>query len=188
MKSTQRRRPPKRKKVSIRAALSQGLRHLLTARVGWYAPAVVPVLLSILAHLLTLVAFLLIRCGLVSQNPMLYTNMITWGVYGFIPLLLCSYAVFFVLTRVGIQALVQKLPHWSTVSLHLAIGGGYGIATGLALLLLLQPGVGPKSLLLFLVGLISGLGNWYFYRKLLPEDPLADLQMTKPGGDESVQE
>lgn len=186
MKSTRRRRPAKRKQVSIRAALSQGLRRLLITKVGWYAPAVVPVLLSILAHLLTLIVFILIRCGLVAQNPMLYTHMITWAVYGCIPFLLCSYGVFFVLARPGIQVLAQKFPHWSATSLHLATGCIYGIATGLALLLLLQPGVGPKSLLLFLVGLISGVGNWYFYRKLVPEDPLAGMQLAEPDGDESM--
>jgi len=188
MKSTRKRRPAKRRQVSIKAALGQGLHHLLTTRVSWYAPAVVPVLLSILVHLLTLITFILIRFELIAQHQMLYTNMITWAVYGFIPLLLCSYTVFFVLARPGIQMLARKLPHWSASSLHLTNGLVYGITTGLALLLLLQPGVGPKSLLLFLVGLISGVGNWYLYRKLVVEDPLAGLHIVQPEGDESIQE
>jgi len=172
----------------MRAALGQGVRSLLTTRVAWYAPAVFPVLLSVSVHLLTLITFILIRCELVAQNQLLYTNMVTWAVYGFIPLLLCSYAGFLMLARPGIQVLAQKLPHWSTSSLHLANGCIYGITTGLALLALLQPGVGPKSLLLFLVGLISGIGNWWFYRKLVSEDPLSCVKRVESDDDGSVQE
>lgn len=172
----------------MRTALGQGVRHLLTTRVGWYAPAVFPVLLSIFAHLLTLITFLLMRCGLVAENQMLYINMITWAVYGFVPLLLCSYAGFLMLARPGIQMLAQKLPHWSVASLHLANGCIYGTATGLGMLALLQPGVGPKSLLLFLVGLISGMGNWWFFHKLVSEDPLSGLKTAESDGEESVLE
>ncbi|MGD9947796.1 MAG: hypothetical protein AB7U29_04880 [Desulfobulbus sp.] len=170
------------------AALGQGLRRLLTTRVGWYVPAVFPVLLFILVHLLTLITFIFIHFGLVAQNHTLYTNMVTWAVYGFIPLLLCSYVCFFALARPGISILAGKFPQWSASNLQLVNGCVYGTSIGLALLVLLEPGVGPKSLLLFLIGLTSGVGNWQLYRRLVAVDPLAGLHTAKQNTDERVEE
>lgn len=183
MNAPRRRRPPKRKRVSIIAALLQGIRHHLVTRVAWYVPAVAPVLLFILAHVLTLIVFILIHCGLFSQNPALYETMVTWAVYGFFPLLLCSYGCFYALARPGISFLAKRFPHWSVSNLHLANGCVYGAGTGLALLALLQPGVGLKSLLLFLIGLISGVGNWQLYLRLVAVDPLAGMQQTETAVD-----
>lgn len=183
MNAPRRRRPPKRKRISIIVALLQGIRHHLITRVGWYVPAVVPVLLFVLAHLLTLIVFILIHCGLFAQNPALYKTVVTWAVYGFFPLLLCSYGCFFGLARPGIFFLAKRFPHWSLSNLHLANGGVYGAGTGVALLALLQPGVGPKSLLLFLIGLTSGVGNWLLYRKLTAVDPLAGMHQAETAAD-----
>ena len=174
MNGTRRRRPSKQNRVSVFAALGQGLHRLLTNRVGWYVPAALPVLLFILAHLLTLITFIFIRYELLAPYQDAYKTMVTWAVYGFVPLLLCSYACFFAVARPGISVLARKLPHWSASHLHMANGGLYGCGIGLGLLVLLQPGVGPKSLLLFLIGLVSGFGNWQLYRRLVvvaPVDP-----------------
>lgn len=142
-------------------------------------------MLFILAHVLTLIVFILIHYGLVAQNPALYETVVTWAVYGFFPLLLCSYGCFFALARPGIFFLAKRFPHWSVSRLHLANGGVYGAGTGLALLALLQPGVGPKSLLLFLIGLTSGVGNWLLYRRLIAVDPLDGMQQTETGTDKN---
>ncbi|MDD2465450.1 MAG: hypothetical protein PHI97_15745 [Desulfobulbus sp.] len=147
-----------------------------------------PVVLFFLAHLLTLIAFILIRYELIAQDPEFYKIIITWAVYGFVPLLLCSYVCFFVLARPGISLLARQLSQWSSGNLHLANGCVYGTGIGLALLLLLQPGVGPKSLLLFLIGLTSGVGNWQLYRRLVAVDPLAGIHQFEPVADEHVEE
>nr|WP_321468320.1 hypothetical protein [uncultured Desulfobulbus sp.] len=170
------------------AVLQQGVRHLLTSRVGWYVPAVFPVLLFILAHLLTLITFVFTRFDLVEQNQQLYKFMVTWAVYGFVPLLLCSYGCFFAVAKPGITILARKLPHWLAANLHQANSCVYGFATGLALLVLLQPGVGPKSLLLFVIGFVSGVGNWQVYRRLVADDPLAGVLVERQGPDENVVE
>jgi hypothetical protein len=59
---------------------------------------------------------------------------------------------------------------------------------GLALLVMLQPGIGLKSLILFLIGLVNGLGTWQLYRRLVAVDPLAGHQQVEPVTDEVVEE
>lgn len=147
-----------------------------------------PLLLFFLAHLLTLIAFVLIRYELIPQDPVLYKTAVTWAVYGFIPLLLSSYCCFYALARPGIAFLARQFSQWSVSNLHLANGCVYGIGMGLALLVMLQPGIGLKSLILFLIGLVNGLGTWQLYRRLVAVDPLAGHQQVEPVTDEVVEE
>jgi hypothetical protein len=144
--------------------------------VAWYVPLVGPVTLSLLAHLLALLVYALVQLNIVQEGQGNYKIVVTWAFYGFRPLLLCSYLCFFAMARPGIMLLARNLPHWSDRQLHAANGIVYGIGIGLTLLLWLNPGVGPKSLLIFAIGLIVGLGNWVVYRQLALADPLAGLR------------
>lgn len=172
MNARRRQPPPPRRRGSLAAALKQAMNHHFKDHVAWYVPAVFPFFFFILAHLLTLVAFVLIRYHVVPENQSLYHTMVTWSVYGLLPLLLCSYLCFFVLARPGRAYLARKFPQRPVAGLHVMLGILYGAGVGLALLILLQPGFSPKSLLIFLLGMAVGLGNWLVYRKLMRVDPV----------------
>jgi mannose/fructose/N-acetylgalactosamine-specific phosphotransferase system component IIC len=152
--------------------MGQALRRHFKQHVAWYVPVVAPFLVSVFAHLLALAVFFLDKLNIVRVDLSVYKTMITWAYYGFRPLLLCSYFCFFALARPSITFLAKNMPQWTDTSLHLANGAIYGAGIGLTLLLWLNPGVGPKALLIFVIGLIVGLGNWFIYRFLSLEDPL----------------
>lgn len=156
-------------------------------RLSWYIPACAPIAVLLLAHLLTLLGFLFIHVHMASPVQELYKILVTWAVYGFVPLLFCSYLCYFVLARPGLALLARKLPHWSDGQLHLVNGLIYGAGIGLVLLLLLQPGVGAKALMIFLTGLVVGLCNWLLYRKLAPAEPLAGLRPVNGPVEESAE-
>ena len=178
MNGTRRRRTPAPKRGSLIAGLGQSLRRHVQQRLSWYIPACTPIAVLLLAHLLTLIVFLLIHLRIAAPVQEVYKVLITWAVYGFVPLLFCSYLCYFALAKPGLALLARKLPHWSDIQLHLFNGLLYGAGIGLVLLLLLQPGVGPKALMIFLTGLVVGLGNWLLYRKLSPAEPLTGLRPT----------
>jgi mannose/fructose/N-acetylgalactosamine-specific phosphotransferase system component IIC len=173
MTAAKRRYPPKRNREPLLTGIGQSLIRHLKQHAAWYVPVVVPFLISVLAHLLALLVFFLVKMNIVEGDQGIYKTVVTWAFYGFRPLLLCSYLCFFALARPGITILAQKMPQWTDDNLHLVNGLIYGAGIGLTLLFWLNPGVGPKALLIFAVGLVVGLGNWFVYRKLALLDPLA---------------
>jgi len=181
MNGTRRRRPTKQKQVSLFVALGLLLRRLLLVRVSWYVPAITPLCIFFLAHLLTLVTFILIRNHLVSVEESVYASLVTWSVYGLFPLSLSSYVCFFLVARPAVTLLHHRFSSWSAFNLHLLNGSIYGAAIGLSLLILLQPGVGGKALLLFVIGYACGLGNWQLYRRLASVPPLVQQQSVPKG-------
>lgn len=158
------------------AGIGQSLRRHVQQRLSWYIPACAPLAVLLLAHLLTLIAFLLVRFHMLAPVQEAYKILVTWAVYGFVPLLFSSYLCFLVLARPALALLARKLPQWSDFQLHLLNGLLHGAGIGLMLLLLLQPGVGVKALMIFLTGLVVGVGNWLLYRQLAPAEPLAGLR------------
>lgn len=158
------------------AGLGQSLRRHVQQRLAWYIPACAPLAVLLLAHLLTLIAFLLVRFHMLAPVQEAYKILVTWAVYGFVPLLFSSYLCFFALARPVLARLARKLPEWSDLHLHLLNGLLYGTGIGLLLLLLLQPGVGIKALMIFLTGVMVGLGNWLLYRQLAAAELLAGLR------------
>jgi hypothetical protein len=119
-----------------------------------------------LAHIVTLLAFVFMQTGVLPKEQLVHKTVVTWAVYGFLPLLLSSYLCFYAVARPAVGVLARKFPLWSDETCNLATGTVYGVAIGLLLLLLLKPAAGFGALLLLLVGLGAGLGNWFFYRKL----------------------
>lgn len=135
--------------------------------VGWYLPALTPVALFLLAHLITLLTFFLTKSGMADQDQEVHKTVVTWAVYGFLPLLLSSYLCFFAVARPAFGVLARKFPLLTEAMLHLSTGASYGVAIGLSLLLLLMPDTGLNALLVLLIGLAVGQGNWFVYRKLV---------------------
>nr|WP_320012903.1 hypothetical protein [uncultured Desulfobulbus sp.] len=172
MNGTRRRRPTKQKQVSLFVALGLLLRRLLLVRVSWYVPAITPVCIFFLAHLFTLVTFVLIRNHLVSVDEPLYASLVTWSVYGLFPLTLSSYVCFFLVARPVAPLLHRRFPLCPAMSLHLLVGSVYGATIGSSLLVLLWTGNGWRALLLFIVGYACGLVNWQLYRRLASVPPL----------------
>lgn len=148
--------------LALRKALSQHVRK----HVVCYVPALAPLAFFLLAHGLTLCTLVLFRSGLLHQEQLVHKTLVTWAVYGFLPLLLCSYLGFFAVGRVAQAILERKYSHWSQKALTLTAGAAYGAAVGVCLLLLLAPDTWLNGLLVLLIGMAAGLGNWFFYRKL----------------------
>lgn len=138
----------------------------LRRHAAWHAPAASPVALFFFAHLLTLAAFALMKSGVLQQDQLDHKSLVIWSVYGFLPLLLCSYLCFFVVARPVAGFLARRFPDWTAGQLDLASGAAYGAAVAVALCLLLQPTAWLNAGLVLLVGIASGLGNWFLYRKL----------------------
>lgn len=171
----------RRKRKSVpraRGSLTREARQAINQHVrehaAWYAPAVSAVAFFLFAHLLTLLAFFLMKSGGMHQEQDVHKIIVTWAVYGFLPLLLCSYLCFFAVARPVTGLLARKCSFWTTTTMHLVTGAVYGAAIGLALLLLLVPDTWFNVLLVFCIGVATGEGNWFFYRKLAVPDPVIE--------------
>ena len=127
-----------------------------------YAPAFLPIVFFLLAHVSTLVVRLL------QQDQVVCKTIVTWAVYGFLPLLLCSYGAFYLVARPMVGVLERKFSYWSGTVQNLGVGVTYGAAIGIALALPLNKSV-PLwgTLLLLVIGMAVGQGNWFFYRRLM---------------------
>ncbi|WP_310600688.1 hypothetical protein [Desulfobulbus sp.] len=166
MKNKRNRRNTRRVRISpvsaVRKVLVQHLKKYLIV----YVPAVMPLFFFFLAHGITVVTLILIKSGALPQGLALHKTLVTWGVYGVMPLLLCSYGCFFAVARPAAGLLARKFPQWMPDTLTLASGVAYGAAVALVLLLLLAPASIPRVFFLLLIGMTTGLGNWWLYRAL----------------------
>jgi len=135
-----------------------------------YAPALAPISLFLLAHLLFLLAFVFMKMGVLQKEQLVHKTVVTWAVFGFPALLLSSYLCFFLVARFAVGILARKFPLWSATMLDLATGAAYGAAIGVFLVLLRKPDAWFSALLLLLVGIATGQGSWFFYRKLAGGD------------------
>ena len=147
---------------AVRKAIGQHLRKHLTI----YVPAVMPLFFFLLAHAITVATLILIKAGVLPQGLELHKTLVTWGVYGFLPLLLSSYGCFFAVARPVVGQLTRRFPGWMPGILTLISGVAYGAAVGLVLLLLLAPDSMQRIFFLAPVGMATGLGNWWLYRAL----------------------
>jgi hypothetical protein len=166
------------KKTSLTKMLRQGIARHLKKYLIVYVPAAVPVAFFAIAHVLTLITVVLIKSGILPPGQMLHKTVVTWAVYGVLPLLLCSYGCFFAVAKPATGILVEKFPAWPQERLTLAAGAAYGAAVVLALLLLLSPGSPLRAFFLLVIGMVTGQGNWLLYRKLTvvpqEQEPPAD--------------
>ncbi|MCL2790956.1 MAG: hypothetical protein FWD79_09980 [Desulfobulbus sp.] len=146
----------------MRGVIGRHLRRHLVV----YLPAVAPLFFFLLTHGIAMLMLILIRSGMLSPGLTLHKTLLTWGVYGFLPLLCCSYGCFFAVARPVAKGLERRFSQWMPGMLTLASGAAYGVAVTLVLLLLLPPDSMLRICLLSFVGLATGLGNWLLYRTL----------------------
>jgi hypothetical protein len=154
------------KKTSLIRRLRQRIARHLKNHLIIYVPAAVPLAFFVIAHALTLVTVILIKSGVLPQSQILHKTVVTWAVYGVLPLLLCSYGCFFAVARPTTGILGQKFPEWPQERLTWTAGAVYGTAVVLALLILLTPGSPLRMFFLLVIGMVTGQGNWLLYRKL----------------------
>ncbi|WP_028317343.1 hypothetical protein [Desulfobulbus elongatus] len=152
---------------ALRGAIGRHLRKHLVI----YVPAAAPLIFVLLAHGITVATLVLIRSGVLPQGLGLHKTLVTWGVYGFLPLLLCSYGCFFAVARPVTGLLTRRYPEWPPAGLTVVSGAAYGAAVALVLLLLLAPGSTLRVFFLLLIGMATGLGNWWLYRALTVAPP-----------------
>jgi hypothetical protein len=131
---------------------------------------VTPAVFFILAHGLTFPVLVLVKTGVIGNFQTVYTTVVTWAVYGLLPLLICSYIPFFLVARPLVSFLEKRYADWSETARDGVAGAAYGVVIGLGLVALLSPGswFGNFSLLVF--GTVVGLLNWFFYRNFLCVD------------------
>ena len=136
-----------------------------------YAPALAPLVVFFLAHIVFLLAFVLMKMGVLQNEQLVHKTIVTWAVFGFPSLLLSSYICFYVVTRLAVGGmLARKFPLWSATMLNMSIGTVYGAGIGVLLVLLRKPEAWFSTLLLLCIGIVAGQGNWFFYRKLAGND------------------
>jgi hypothetical protein len=166
MKTRKNNRDGQKAGISLVFGLRKALVGHVQQHIVFYVPGLSPVVFFFLAHFVTLLTLICIRSGMLQKELLLYKTVVTWAVYGFLPLLLCSYLCFFAVARPAAAALSRKFPHWTALTLNLSIGAAYGGALSFALFLLLEPGNWFNSVLLLAIGFAVGQGNWFIYRKL----------------------
>jgi len=156
------------------SSIVEGIRQAFTQHIkknsAPYAPALSPIVFFLLAHIITLLALIFMQAGMLPKDQVVCKTIVTWAVYGFLPLLLCSYVSFYFIARPVAGVLERKFPLWSEPVLNLSSGAAYGVAIGLFLVLLLNPNSGLSAFLVLLIGIAAGQGNWFFYRKLVRGD------------------
>lgn len=152
--------------LSMRKAVTQHFRKHLAV----YVPALLPTAFVLFAHFITLLTLIFIKSGLLGHEQLIHKTVVTWAVYGFLPLVLCSYCCFFAVARPVTGILERAFPLWSATMLTLLSGAAYGAAMGAFLLLLLAPATVLNAVFLLLLGMVAGQGNWFFYRKLTVVD------------------
>lgn len=155
-----------RERVAVIKALRSGLTQHFRTRLMAYVPASLPVLLFILAHGGILLTLILIKSGVLSQAQAVHKTMVTWAVYGILPLFFCSYLCFFVLARPLSDLLTRRFSEWSPLHHTLIVGLLYGVGVSLALMLLFKPNTMQHFCFLLAIGMSTGLGNWFLYRCL----------------------
>ena len=146
-----------------------------------YAPLAGPVLLVLLAHMIAVPAHILLKSSAHGEAMAIVDAMLTWSVYGFLPLLLLSYASFHAVARPVVRILRQ---HWESappVAFNMLPGTAQGAIAGMGFLILLRPGSELAELVLFGICLLIGMLNWFVYRRLCPEDAnQTDMVMDSP--------
>ena len=130
-----------------------------------YAPVSAPVLFLLLAHLVSLPAHILLKATGLLAHQAFFDTMLTWSVYGFLPVVLGSYVSFHAVAR-PVAALIEQRQaslRESVPLLFLLPGAMYGAVIGCGLLVLLRPGSSSGELVLFLFCLLIGMLNWFLY-------------------------
>lgn len=136
----------------------------------FYAPALAPIAVFFLAHIIFLLAFVFMKMGILQHEQLAHKTVVTWAVFGFPSLLLSSYLCFYVVNRFAVAVLTHKFSLWSATRLNLLIGSVYGTGIGVFLVLLRKPEAWFSTFLLLCIGIVAGQGNWFFYRKLASGD------------------
>lgn len=131
-----------------------------------YVPMVAPLIFVLLAHGITVITLILIKSGVLPQGMGVHKTLVTWGVYGVLPLLLCSYGCFFAVARPVTGLIERRRPDWPATTVTLVAGAAYGGAIVLILLALLTPGSVLRIFFLLLIGMATGMGNWLLFRAL----------------------
>jgi hypothetical protein len=131
-----------------------------------YVPALLPTVFVLFAHLVSLLTVIFIKSGFLGHEQLLHKTFVTWAIYGFLPLVLCSYCCFFAVARPVTGILERRFPLWSASMLTVSSGTIYGTAMGAFLFVLLEPATVLNTVFLLFIGMVVGQGNWFFYRKL----------------------
>jgi hypothetical protein len=160
------RRNTRRKRISPVAAVREVIVRHLRRHLIIYVPAIAPLFFCLLSHGVTVTMLILIKSGALPPGLTLHKILLTWAVYGFLPLLFCSYGCFFAVARPVTRLLERRFSGWMPGMVTLASGAAYGMAIAAVLLLLLASGSMQRVCLLLLIGMATGLGNWWLYRTL----------------------
>ncbi len=163
-------RTAKKTGISIVHGMRKGFVQHVKKNGVLYAPALAPIVFFFLAHVIYLLAFVLMKMGVLQNEQLVHKAIVTWAVFGFPSLLLSSYLCFYVVNRFAVGVLARKFPLWSATTLNLSIGSVYGGAIGVLLVLLRKPEAWFSALLLLCIGIVAGQGNWFFYRKIAGVD------------------
>ena len=170
MRTKRNQRGGRKARISLAQALRKAVSLHFKKHLVAYVPVVLPLFFFFLAQIFTLITLICIKSGVLGLEDLGHKTVVTWSFFGFPLLLLCSYGCFFAVARPAAVMLASRFPEWTPTMLTLAAGSAYGTAIGLALLVLLEPGSLFRVLFLLAIGLATGLGNWFFYRKLTVVD------------------
>jgi hypothetical protein len=130
-----------------------------TKHASSYAPAAAPFFIVCIAIILFVVAPLF-------ENQVGVNGFITIALFGFSPLLLLSYILFYLIARPLGTLINRKLFSFSKIVLNLLTGTIYGAAIGAIIVICFNPKL-LDAVMIFSFGIVVGIINWFSYCKLI---------------------
>lgn len=173
---SRRRRPPSRgTRFSLGAPFRLIVSHV-AAHPKLYGPALSPVLLFLLAHVVVLPIIVLLKMKGASASHTLFGTVLAWAVLGFLPFLGLSYLSYFMAAKPLAHLVQDKLPDWSAARVEALSATAYAAGLFVGMFLLIRPASVAGDLILLGCCVTAGLLHWSFYRRFAgPADPPAEV-------------
>ncbi len=172
---SRRRRPPSR---GIRFSLWAPFRRIAGHVAGHpklYGPALSPVLLLLLAHVVVVPIIVFLKMKGASASHTLFGTVLVWAVLGFLPFLGLSYLSYFMAARPLTHLIAEKRPDWPGARVEALSATAYAAGLFVGMFLLIRPASVTGDLILLGCCVAAGLLHWFFYRRFAgPANPPAE--------------
>ena len=164
VKSKRRRPPSRRARFSLLVPLRRIVGHV-AAHPKLYGPALSPVLLLLLAHVVVVPIIVFLKMKGVSASHTVIGTVLAWAVLGFLPFLALSYLAYFLAARPLSHLVQEQRPEWPNSRVEALSATAYAIGLFVCMFLLIRPASAKGDLILLGCCVAAGLVHWSFYRR-----------------------
>lgn len=139
-----------------------------------YGPALSPILFLFLGVLVLMGGIIFEKAGVFLEKEInaAFIFFVKLAVWGFGPLLILSYTAFHIIARPVATLLRRCLPSVHRILYDMLTGSVYGVIMGACISMCLKPTSLPGAISILLFGIIMGISNWLFYKKLAGDTAL----------------